>query len=89
MQMQKTFEIANPTGIHARPARKIVEAAKPFPFDVFLEKEGGSRFSAKSLVKVLSLGGKQGDQVTVIAEGDDAEAAVDAVGAVLTATESH
>lgn len=87
--MRKTFIIANPTGIHARPARKIVDAAKAYPFDIFLEKPDGSSFSAKSLVKVLSLGGKHGDEVTVTAEGDDAEAALDAVGAVLAATEGH
>jgi len=86
--MQKTFTVENPTGIHARPARKIVEAAKTFAGDVFLERDG-NRFSAKSLVKVLSIGAKQGDSVAVIAEGDGAEAAIDAVGAVLVSKESH
>lgn len=86
--MQKIFIIENPTGIHARPARRIVDAAKSFPFDVFLEKDG-NRFSAKSLVKVLSLGGKQGDEITVVAEGEGAEAAVNAIGAVLTEKEVH
>ncbi|GMK37697.1 hypothetical protein PCCS19_07510 [Paenibacillus sp. CCS19] len=86
--MQRTFTVENPTGIHARPARKIVEAAKSFDGDVFLEK-GGSRFSAKSLVKVLSVGAKQGDAIAVIAEGEGAEAVIDAVGAVLVLQESH
>jgi phosphocarrier protein HPr len=86
--MQKSFTIVNPTGIHARPARKIVETAKRFPFDIFLEKDG-NQFSAKSLVKVLSVGAKMGDTVTVVAEGEQAEAALDAVGEVLASTESH
>jgi len=86
--MQKTFTVENPTGIHARPARKIVEAAKAFEGDVFLEKNG-NRFGAKSLVKVLSVGAKQGDSVTVVAEGDGAEAVIDAIGAVLISREVH
>ncbi|WP_235680241.1 HPr family phosphocarrier protein [Paenibacillus albicereus] len=86
--MEKTFIIANPTGIHARPARKIVEAAKGFAGDVHLVK-GETRGSAKSLVKVLSIGAKQGDSITVAAEGDGAEAVVDAIGAVLSAAEAE
>jgi phosphocarrier protein HPr len=86
--MQKSFTIANPTGIHARPARKIVEAAKPFAGEVQLEKTG-IRSNAKSLVKVLSLGARQGDSITVIADGEGAEAVIDAVGAVLSAAEAE
>lgn len=86
--MQKSFVIENPTGIHARPARRIVETAKPYSFDVFLVKDGNP-FSAKSLVKVLSVGAKHGDTITVVAEGDGAEAVVDAIGAILTEKETH
>ncbi|SDS93914.1 phosphocarrier protein [Paenibacillaceae bacterium GAS479] len=86
--MEKTFTIVNPTGIHARPARKIVEAAKPFAGDVHLIK-GDIRSNAKSLVKVLSVGAKQGDVVTVSAQGEGAEAVVDAIGAVLSSAEAE
>ncbi|OXM14242.1 HPr family phosphocarrier protein [Paenibacillus herberti] len=86
--MEKTFTIVNPTGIHARPARKIVEAAKPFAGDVHLIK-GDIRSNAKSLVKVLSVGAKQGDVVTVAAQGEGAEAVVDAIGAVLSSAEAE
>ncbi|ANE46631.1 hypothetical protein SY83_10515 [Paenibacillus swuensis] len=84
--MQQTFTVVNTSGIHARPARKVVEAAMAFPCTVHLEKSGGGkRFSAKSLVGVLSLGAKHGDAVEVIADGEQAGEAVAAIGAILEA----
>jgi len=81
--MQQIYTIQNPNGIHARPARQIVLSASLYPCEVYLEKEG-KRVSAKSLVSVLTLGGKYGDGITVEAVGEQQEAAVEAVGAVLT-----
>lgn len=81
--MEKTFTIQNPTGIHARPAKKIVTAASKYPCDVYMEKAAGKRINAKSIVGVLALGGKQGDSILVIAEGDQEEAAVAEIGAIL------
>ncbi|MDG0872524.1 HPr family phosphocarrier protein [Paenibacillus thiaminolyticus] len=43
----------------------------------------GRKVSAKSITGVLTLGMKAGDVITVSAEGDKAEQAIDAVGAVL------
>ncbi|MFD2615459.1 HPr family phosphocarrier protein [Paenibacillus gansuensis] len=82
--MQQTFTIQNPTGIHARPARKLVQAAMAYPCTVQLEKDG-KRFSAKSLVGVLSVGAKQGDLITVVAEGERENEAVQEIGAILEA----
>ncbi|MFF2483978.1 HPr family phosphocarrier protein [Paenibacillus sp. NPDC058071] len=81
--MRQDYIIQNPLGIHARPARKIVEAAKAFPCSVTLEKEGRT-YNARSLVHVISAGARFGDRVTVAAEGEQAEAAVAAVGHILT-----
>jgi phosphocarrier protein HPr len=82
--MKKIYKVMNPTGIHARPALKIVEAAARYRSDSYLIKDG-SRFFAKSLVNMISIGAKYGDEIEVIAEGEDSEAAVEAIGAVLTA----
>lgn len=82
--MKKTYKVMNPTGIHARPALKIVEAAARHRSDSYLVKNG-SLFFAKSLVNMISLGAKCGDEIEVIAEGEDSEAAIEAIGAVLTA----
>ncbi|MBP3961486.1 HPr family phosphocarrier protein [Paenibacillus lignilyticus] len=86
--MEQSFVVVNPTGIHARPAKKIVEAAKLCGGTVFFEKDG-KKVSAKSLVNVLALGAKLGDTVIVSAEGEQAEAAVEAIGAVFAAVEVH
>jgi phosphotransferase system HPr (HPr) family protein len=86
--MKNNFVIQNPFGIHARPARKIVEAAKAFTGSVTLEKDGKS-FNAKSLVHVISVGAKFGDSITVTAEGEQAEEVIAAVGAVLVSVEPH
>lgn len=86
--MKNSFTIQNPFGIHARPARKIVEAAKTFAGAVTLEKDGKS-FNAKSLVHVISVGARQGDGITVTAEGEHAEDVISAIGAILISVEQH
>jgi phosphotransferase system HPr (HPr) family protein len=86
--MQNSFTIQNPFGIHARPARKIAEAAKASTGAVTLEKEG-KIFNAKSLVHVISVGARQGDSITVAAEGENAEEVISAIGAVLVSVEQH
>ncbi len=80
--MQKEFSIKSLTGIHARPAKKIVETALGYPFDIYLVKKS-ERYSAKSLVAMISIGAQYGDQIIVAAEGDEAEAAIEAIGLVL------
>ena len=77
-----TFEIVNELGLHARAATKLVQLASRFGADVELEKEG-QRANAKSVMGVLLLCGAKGTRVTVHAEGDDARAAVDAIGALI------
>ncbi|MFF2090917.1 HPr family phosphocarrier protein [Paenibacillus sp. NPDC058174] len=85
--MQHDYMIRNPLGIHARPARRIVEAAKGYPCSITLVKEGRS-FNARSLVHILSIGAKFGDTITVIADGDQADAAIAAIGSLLVKVEN-
>lgn len=81
--MKKTYRVMNPSGIHARPALKIVEAANRHQSDSYLIKDG-CKFFAKNLVNMISIGAKFGDEIEVIAEGEDSQAAIEAIGAVLT-----
>ncbi len=78
--------IANPSGLHARPAAEIVEQAKTVNATVQIKK-GEKTANAASIMSVLALGANTGDTVTVIAEGEDAEAAVSAMLAIMNATE--
>ncbi|BBH24893.1 HPr-like protein Crh [Paenibacillus baekrokdamisoli] len=80
--MEQTYTIQSELGIHVRPAKQIVEAAKKYPAcSVFLEKDG-KRVSVKSLVNVLTLGAKHGDTVTLITEGEQEAAVQDEIGAI-------
>jgi phosphocarrier protein len=78
-----TFEIVNERGLHARAATKLVVLAGKFAAEVELEKDG-QRANAKSVMGVLLLCGAMGSRVTVHAEGEDAESALEAIGALIT-----
>ena len=73
----KTVEITNDTGLHTRPGNEFVTVAKTFESKIEVENEAGKRVKGTSLLKLLSLGIKKGTNVTVHAEGSDAETAVE------------
>ena len=76
----KTFEytIKDELGIHARPAGLLVEEAKKFESECTITKDGKTK-KLTQLMMLMSLGVKQGDTVTVTAEGADEEAAAAAL----------
>ena len=76
------FEIVNRLGLHARAAAKLVRLASAFPCEVEVEKDGQVA-NAKSVMGVLLLCGQQGSYVEVRAEGQRADEAVDAIGALI------
>ena len=78
----RTVRIANPSGLHARPAAEIVERAGEFDADVTI-LAGDRQANAVSITQVIALGATVGDEVTVTANGDDADAALEAVLDVL------
>ena len=77
----RTVMVENPSGIHARPASVFVQRAAAFSSEVKVRDvtKGGEPKDAKSILMVMSLGIACGDEVEIAAEGDDAEAAVDAL----------
>ena len=75
---KKEFHIIAETGIHARPATLLVQAASKFGSDINLEYNGKS-VNLKSIMGVMSLGVGQGADVTITAEGDDEKDALDAI----------
>jgi phosphoenolpyruvate-protein phosphotransferase len=75
-------EVALPHGIHARPAARIVEAVRRHSSTVFLI-QGDKKASAVSPVAMLGLGVGHGATIGIEASGPDAEAAVQAIAAVL------
>src|SRR5690349_16416582 len=67
--------IQNRTGLHARPAKVLVNLAKQFKSDIRLF-HGEKKANAKSMVSVLTLGAVSGSEITVQADGADEEAAL-------------
>ncbi|HKX87592.1 MAG TPA: phosphoenolpyruvate--protein phosphotransferase [Sphingopyxis sp.] len=80
--VEQAVTLSLPHGIHARPAARIGEVARGFEADVHLVK-GDKRGDARSTVGLLALGTGFGDEVVVQARGDDAEAALAAIVALL------
>lgn len=66
---QFTYTITDPVGIHARPAGLLAKAAKGYADTVITITKGENTAKASQLMKVMGLGVKQGDEVTVVAEG--------------------
>ena len=73
---KREFHIVAETGIHARPATLLVQAASKFNSDINLEYNGKS-VNLKSIMGVMSLGVGQGADVTITADGDDAKEAIE------------
>ncbi len=70
-----TAKITDPVGLHARPASITVSAASKFDSEIKIEANGKSG-NLKSIMNIMALGVKQGDEITISAEGADADAAV-------------
>ena len=74
--MERTVDIVNRLGLHARAAAKLVTLASKFECDVRVRKDN-REVSGKSIMGVMMLAAAQGSQVTLIAEGDDAAHALE------------
>ena len=81
---KRDFTITAETGIHARPATILVQAASKFASDVTLSYEGKS-VNLKSIMGVMSLGIPTQSEITISCNGDDEDAAIAAIEEVLRA----
>ncbi|SDC24997.1 phosphocarrier protein HPr [Shouchella lonarensis] len=79
---EKTFHITSETGIHARPATQLVNKAGQYASELTLSYKGKT-VNLKSIMGVMSLGVGKGADVTIKAEGSDAEEALAAIEKVI------
>ena len=86
--VEKEAVVVPEAGLHARPAARFVKEAKSYSSDIVVIKDG-IEVNAKSSLKLMTLGAKHRDKVLVRAEGEDEEAAVDALVAVLSEEEEE
>ncbi len=70
------------SGLHNKQATYFVQKANEFSCSIYVEC-GSRKMNAKSLLGIMSLGVITGTTVTLIAEGPDAQAAVEALEALL------
>ena len=72
----RSVTIQNSVGLHARPATFFVQKANCYKSSIWVEKED-CRVNAKSLLGVLSLGISKGTDITLIADGQDEDTALE------------
>ncbi|WP_306052579.1 phosphocarrier protein HPr [Natronococcus wangiae] len=87
--MERTVTVVPEDGLHARPAAKFVETANEYDADVRVAPTDGDPVDATSMLAVSSLGVASGDDVRILAEGDEAEAALDALEDLLSTPETE
>ncbi|MDR0586226.1 MAG: HPr family phosphocarrier protein [Treponema sp.] len=75
---EETVKVINRAGVHARPAALLVQVAKDFTSEIYMER-GDDRINGKSIMGVITLGAAYGSEIKIIAEGEDEEAAVKAL----------
>jgi phosphocarrier protein HPr len=80
---ERTVTIASAHGLHARPASLFVQAVTASGLPVQLTK-GDKTLNAASILGVISLGIEHGDQITLAAEGDNADTVLDQLATLLT-----
>ena len=74
--IKKSVKIQLSNGLEARPVALLVQVASQYESTVYLET-GNKKVNAKSIMGMMSLGFGNGDELTVEAEGADAEVAVE------------
>ena len=80
----RTVEIVNKRGLHARASAKFVKAAAAFDAEVRVSKDGQT-VDARSIMGLMMLAAGPGSSIDIEAHGAEAEAAVTALEALVTA----
>jgi phosphocarrier protein len=82
MMVERSVQILNRNGLHARPAAEIVKAAARFRCDITISRED-MEVNGKSIMGVMMLAAECGATINVRATGPDAEQAVAAIEALV------
>ena len=84
--IQRSMTIQLTSGLEARPVAVLVQKASQYDSTVYIQAEG-KKVNAKSIMGMMSLGLDMGEEVTVIADGDDESAAIDSIEKYLSGNE--
>ncbi len=80
---ERTVQIVNRNGLHARPAAEIVKLAAKFQSEITVVKDDLD-VNGKSIMGVMMLAAEHGSMITFRAEGADAEEALDALATLVS-----
>jgi phosphocarrier protein len=80
---ERRVVIGSSVGLHARPAALFVQAAGRQSMPVTIGRDGIEPVDARSILMVLGLDAKNGDEVVLTASGDGAETALDELAGLL------
>jgi len=80
--IKKVVNVNLKTGLQARQAALFVQEANRYSADLFVEKDN-KKVNAKSIMGIMSLAIARGTEVTLSADGNDAEDAVNALAAII------
>ena len=78
---ERKVVVGSRVGLHARPAAMFVQLATKQPVTVYINKPGQPPADARSILSILSLDARGGDEVVLSAEGDGADTALDEMAA--------
>lgn len=81
---RRRVQIVNTYGLHMRPSTRFVKLASSFRADVWVGIRE-ARANGKSILEMTSLAAERGAELDLEASGDDAEAALDALAALVAA----
>lgn len=74
---KRRVTVRSASGLHARPAATFTRAAADCGLRPTIAKDGGSPVDASSILSVMGLGVRQGDEVVLEADGVDADRVLD------------
>lgn len=83
-KIEEEVEIRGRLGLHARPAAKMAKVLNGFKARVWIGR-GDKLVDARSILDVLTLGASAGTRLRIVAEGEEAEEALDQIKRVLEA----
>lgn len=79
--IEKKFVLRNEEGLHARPATIFAKTSMKFTCDLTMYKgeDRAKAYQPKSILSVMTIGAAKGDEITIVAEGADEAAAMEAI----------
>ncbi|MGI5269315.1 HPr family phosphocarrier protein [Nonomuraea sp. CA-218870] len=80
---ERTATVAAEVGLHARPAATFVQTAMKAPMDITVARStGGDPVNGKSILQIMALDVRKGEQIVIRAEGEGSEEILDKLAAI-------